>query len=87
MCIRYSNLSTPERYNQEGVIEKQAFHGFAGRTQELLNVLSSKDCNYTVNKIMKVRESFRQGLKPLVMTELKKQLDVDLSKIEIVTNY
>ena len=74
-------------YNQEGVIEKQAFHGFAGRTQELLNVLSSKDCNYTVNKIMKVRESFRQGLKPLVMTELKKQLDVDLSKIEIVTNY
>ena len=74
-------------YNQEGVIEKQAFHGFAGRTQELLQVLNSKNCDYTVKKILKVRESFRQGLKPLVMTELKKNLDVDLSKFEVVNNY
>ena len=74
-------------YNNEGVIEKQAFHGFAGRTQELLQVLNSKNCDYTVKKILKVRESFRQGLKPLVMTELKKNLDVDLSKFEVVDNY
>lgn len=74
-------------YNKDGIIEKQAFHGFSGHSQELLQIINTKNCDYTVRKILKVRESYRQGLKPLVMTELKKNLDVDLSKIEIVKRY
>ena len=34
-----------------------------------------------------IREAFRQGLQPFMMTELKKELDVDLREIEIVKNY
>lgn len=74
-------------YNKDGIIEKQAFHGFSGHSKELLQIINTKNCDYTINKIMKIRESFRQGYKPLVMTELKKTLDIDLSKIEIVRNY
>lgn len=74
-------------YNEKGEIEKQAFHGFAGRQKELLQVINTRDCNYTIKKIMKIREAFRQGLQPFMMTELKKELDVDLREIEIVKNY
>ena len=68
-------------YDKQGKLKKYALHGFTGNINDLIKVIKEKKNKYTTKRLLKVREAIRQELKPLVMTELEKELNVDLSKI------
>lgn len=67
--------------NEKGEIKKYALHGFTGNLQNLICVIKSKKNNYKTKRLLKVREAIRQHLKPLVMTVLDRELDVDLTSL------
>lgn len=72
------------QYDEKGNIVKFAKHGFHGRIEQLAELVEKKQNTYTARRLLKVREANRQRLKPLVMTELKRKLDVDLSNLRVI---
>ena len=74
-------------YNDKGEIKKFALHGFSGKKEQLLELVTNKQNTYKVNRMLKVREAYRQQLKPLMMTEQNKILDIDLSVIDVKEDY
>ena len=74
-------------YNDKGEIKKFALHGFSGKKEQLLELVTNKKNTYKVNRMLKVREAYKQQLKPLMMTEQDKILDVDLSVIDVKEDY
>lgn len=83
-------------YNEKGVIEKYALHGFSGYTDKekgitpvsmLLKMIDEKTNEYKTRRILKVKEGIRQGKTPLKMLDFEKTLNVDLSTIEQVSSY
>jgi len=69
------------QYNEKGEIVKFAKHGFQGRIEELAVMVEQKRRKYQAQRLLKVKEASRQGLKPLVMTKLDRELDIDFSKM------
>ena len=74
-------------YNEKGEIKKFALHGFSGKKEQLLELVTNKKNTYKVNRMLKVREAYKQQLKPLMMTEQDKILDIDLSVIDVKEDY
>lgn len=74
-------------YDQKGVLQKYALHGFTGNKDNLVDIVKRKSNKYKVNRMLKVREAYRQGLKPLIMIEQDKELNVDLRNIQVLTKY
>ena len=71
-------------YDKNNNLKKYALHGFTGNINDLIKVVENKLNKYKIKRLLKVREAMRQKLKPLVMTELEKELDIDFSKLKII---
>ena len=68
-------------YDESGKLTKYALHGFQGRPDLLLKMFEKKKTKYTINRMFRVREAFRQKKKALDFCEVDRKLDIDFSKI------
>lgn len=65
---------------------KAAMHGFYGSTQLLLNLWKGQKTNYSVNRMMRLREATKRRdpeILPFVFSQQRRSLNVDWSKLTI----
>lgn len=58
-----------------------ALHGFQGKFDDIMRIWQTKDTHYKTRRMVKIRESLIQNIKPLVFRNVDRELNVDLNNI------
>jgi len=69
-------------FDEKDKLVKMAYHGFQGRAEELLKMISARTTKYTTKRMLKVREAHRLKQEALRMVELSKEFHFDWSNFD-----